>query len=282
MPPLRTSRRPVSTSTVPRATTDGGAEAARLAAAEDGVHPGHQLPGREGLSHVVISPELEAEHPIHFVVSGAEDQYGDSSRSLGRRSAGPGTPGPPVTGPELVAPQPPADVEPVQLPGKSDVQDDQLGALPGHQGQPGLAVIGLQHPESVTTEVHRHKVRNVMVVLDHHQRVFVGHHLPSLPPENHAGGSWLGKCEARAQAPACCPADPRRPSAEPPRGLSFGSAGPGWDAAARLGTAVVSTFPPATPRPVRRPPEVDGSRPADQPIRRRTPWVSGWATEDRW
>ena len=53
--------------------------------------------------------------------------------------------------------------------------DPQLGPFPVHEGQPGLAVIGLQHPKPVPSQVERHQIRDVVIVLHHHQRVLGRH-----------------------------------------------------------------------------------------------------------
>jgi hypothetical protein len=133
------------------------------------VDPGHQLPGGERLGDVVVGPQLEAQHPVDLVVPGTEDQHRDPRGPITCATG-------PVTGPERLSPEPPAHVEAVEVAGQADVHDDQLRALPLHQGQAGLTVVGLQHPEPVTPQVHRHQIRYVVIVLDHHQSVLTSHH----------------------------------------------------------------------------------------------------------
>ena len=132
--------------------------------------PGHQLPGREGLGHVVVGPELEPEDAVDLVVPGTEDEHRDTDRSAAALA---GT----LATSWVFGAQSAADVEPVELPGQTDVDDDQLRALSVDHGQAGLAVVELEHPEPVPPEVHGHEVRDVMVVLDHYHCVLCAHHV---------------------------------------------------------------------------------------------------------
>ncbi len=79
--------------------------------------------------------------------------------------------------------EPTAHVETVEIAGKSDVDDDQLGLLPVHQGQPGSGLVGLQDPEPVPPQVHGHQVGYVVIILDDHHGVSSGHHRdqPAIP-----------------------------------------------------------------------------------------------------
>ncbi len=157
-------------------------------ASKNGPDPGHQLAGGEGLGDVVVGTELEAQDPIHLVVPGTEDQHrgGPAARRSAPRLA--------VRGGLTVA-KPTTDVEPVEIPRQPDVHHDQLGVLPLHERQPSLPVVRLQDSESIAAQVHGHQVGDVMVILDHHQGLFAGHHTTSLPPGRVPRRSWLGKCE---------------------------------------------------------------------------------------
>ena len=73
-------------------------------------------------------------------------------------------------------PQPAADIETIEIAGQSDVDDDQLGPLPVHQGQARPSLVSLQDAEPVPTQVHGHQVRYVVIILDDHHGVFSGHH----------------------------------------------------------------------------------------------------------
>ena len=44
----------------------------RLSAPQNGINPGHQLPGREGLGHVVIRPHIEPPNPIRLLAPGRQ------------------------------------------------------------------------------------------------------------------------------------------------------------------------------------------------------------------
>jgi hypothetical protein len=133
--------------------------------------PGDQLAGREGFGHVVVGTELQPQDPVHLVVPGREHEDRD-----GRH-------------PREGRPQPTAHVEPVERPGQSHVQHHQHGTFPVDQGQPGFAGVGLQHPEAVTPEVQGHQVRDVVVVLDHHQGVLIGAHGPQPATRRAPGGA---------------------------------------------------------------------------------------------
>ncbi len=60
-----------------------------------------------------------------------------------------------------------------------------------------LAVVGLQDPEAVPAEVHGHEVGDVVIILDHHQRLFGRDHPSSLPLPRRAGRAVLEKCDQR-------------------------------------------------------------------------------------
>ena len=119
--------------------------------------------GGEGLGHVVVGAELESEHPIDLVVAGAQHEDRDVRGCGDARPVRPGA-------------KPPADVESVERTGEADVDDHQLRALTPDELESRLAVGGLQHPKTVAAEVHGNQIRDVVVVLDHHQGLLVGHH----------------------------------------------------------------------------------------------------------
>ena len=142
------------------------------------MHAGHELTGRERLGDVIVRTEFEAEHPVHFVVAGTQYQDRDV-----RGDAPPATSGSPFCPAPAVAtrrcraaPESSADVETVEGAGQPDVHDDQLRMLAFHQGQARLSVFRLEHPETVTPQVHSDQVRYVVIVLDHHQGLLGRHH----------------------------------------------------------------------------------------------------------
>ena len=120
--------------------------------AQDGPDPGHELAGREGLGDVVVGAELEPEDPVDLVVAGGEHHDGDVAGGA----------------------QPPAHVEAVELARQADVDDHQLGPVPVDVGEALLAVVGLQHPEALASQVQGDQVGDVVVVLDDHDGVPVG------------------------------------------------------------------------------------------------------------
>ena len=71
-----------------------------------------------------------------------------------------------TTGTSPVGAQPAAHVEAVELAGEADVDDDELGPLPVDVGEALLGVGGLQHAEALASQVQRHQVGDVVVVLD--------------------------------------------------------------------------------------------------------------------
>ncbi len=147
----------------PTAVIGGGSTPAVAArAAEDRVDAGDELTGREGLGHVVVGAKLEAEHPIDLVVAGAQHEDRDVPPG-GAGRLGPG-------------PERPADVESVERAGQADVDDDQFRVLASDELEPRFPVAGLEHAEAVAAEVHGDEVRDVVIVLDHHQGLLVVSH----------------------------------------------------------------------------------------------------------
>src|SRR5262249_23114563 len=55
----------------------------RVAATEDGAHPGDELARAERLGHVVVGAELEPEHPVHLPGPCGEHHDRESARRLG-------------------------------------------------------------------------------------------------------------------------------------------------------------------------------------------------------
>jgi hypothetical protein len=137
----------------------GGLEVAgRSDPAQDGAHPRHELARREGFRDVVVGAELEPHHAVHFVVSGREHHDGDIAR-----------------GAQLAA-----HVEAVELTGEADVEHHELGSVPLDIAEALFAVASLEHPEPLTSEVQRHQVGDVLVVLDDDNGVPGSCHRPQL------------------------------------------------------------------------------------------------------
>ena len=101
----------------------GGGRAAGPTAAQDRAHPGGQLGRGEGLHHVVVGAELEAEHPVGLAAPGGDQDDGHVARAADGGQ----------------------DVEAV-LGGEHDVEDDQVGrpCLTGRRGLgPGGGLVTL-------------------------------------------------------------------------------------------------------------------------------------------
>ena len=126
---------------------------------QNGPHPCHQLPGREGLDQIVVRSQLQPENAVHLVVACREEQH--------RHGA---------SGPDSAA-----DVEAVTGSGQPDIEDDDAGTLPREKLQSLLAVMGQEHPETLPAQVEIHQVGNVRVVFDDDHRPALCAHLPSLP-----------------------------------------------------------------------------------------------------
>ena len=88
---------------------NGGGSGGALEAAEDGLDPGQQLAGREGLGDVVVGAELEAEDAVVFSSTGGDEDDGDGAEGG-------------------VIAQAAADVEAVS-PGNHDVEQEEGGRL---------------------------------------------------------------------------------------------------------------------------------------------------------
>jgi hypothetical protein len=90
----------------------------RCRTAQARAHPRHQLARRERLGHVIVGAQFQAEHAVHFIVAGGQEDH----RQLRRR------PG---------CTQPPADLETAQV-GQAHVQHHHVD-IAGLQPLQGLA-----------------------------------------------------------------------------------------------------------------------------------------------
>ena len=136
----------MSTFTRPISITSRSGALACLGPPEHRTDSGDELAGREGLGDVVVGTELEPDHSVDLVVA--------SGKQYDRRA---------LLGSELAA-----DVEAVQLAWQSHVDDRKLRPLACDVLEPPFGVLGLENPVPLLSEVHGDEVRDVAVVLDHH------------------------------------------------------------------------------------------------------------------
>ncbi len=122
---------------------------------EDCTHACDELSGREGLRHVVVGAELEAEHPIDL--AGARGQHED--RKVGIRSAA----------------HPAADLHAVDRAGQPDVEHGEHRLLVADRVQPTLTVLRLDDPKPRIVEVEIEQIGDVGIVLDDHDRLLSCH-----------------------------------------------------------------------------------------------------------
>ena len=123
---------------------------AALGAAEHRLDAGHQLAGVEGLGHIVIGAQLQADDLVHVVGAGGEDDDGDVARLA----------------------QLAADLEAVHL-RHHDVEDDQVGLVGLDLLQRLTAVIGGLDLESFLGEVEAGELDDIPLVVD--DQDFGGH-----------------------------------------------------------------------------------------------------------
>ena len=146
-PRARTSRRAISTSIVVADVHDVVVVAGLgLATAQDRLHPGDDLAGRERLGDVVVGAQLEAEDAIDLAVAGGEEQHRHACcvARIRRHTSKPSMSGRPMSSTHERRP----------------VLVDQL--------QPALAAGRLQHAEAGLAQVQVEQVGDVRVVLDDH------------------------------------------------------------------------------------------------------------------
>ena len=110
--------------------------------AEHGPHPGHQLPEPVGLGHVVVGPDLEADHGVDLRALGRD--HDDRHRRPG--------------------PDRPADVD-ARQPGQHQVEQDQVGLVGGEEPQRLVAVAGHGHVEALAGQADDQRVDERLVVL---------------------------------------------------------------------------------------------------------------------
>src|SRR5438270_1664396 len=115
---------------------------------EDRLHPGDELPRREGLGHVVVGPELQAEHAVDLSVARREHPHGEI----------------------VFGPQAPAHLKPVDGARQAHVEDHQAWVLVPHGVETLLTVVGLDHTKALLAQVELDEVGDVLVVLHHDNR----------------------------------------------------------------------------------------------------------------
>ena len=120
------------------------ARRATVVPAQHGLHPQHQLPGRERLGHVVVRAELQAEHPVRLLAE--RGQHHDRH-------------------PVRAGPQPPADLQAIDH-GQHQVEYDEVGLVAGDRGERGRAVTGVRHQVPGPFQVPAHHVADRPVVVD--------------------------------------------------------------------------------------------------------------------
>tara|TARA_B100000959_G_C14967091_1_gene618202 strand:+ start:1879 stop:2523 length:645 start_codon:yes stop_codon:yes gene_type:complete len=125
---------------------------------QNGLYPGSQLPGAEGLGDVVVGTQLEADHPVDLVIACGQHDHGNIRFS----------------------PNPATALESVNLTREADVQNDKVGgALTDHLK--GLFTGGRQvHAVVIAAQVHIDEIGDVRVILDHHYHSLFRHDLSML------------------------------------------------------------------------------------------------------
>ncbi|MEZ5139972.1 MAG: hypothetical protein R2711_14750 [Acidimicrobiales bacterium] len=114
-------------------------------AAEEGLHPRHQLPHRERLGHVVVGSHGEADHQVGLVVARGEHQHGHVAVALDQ----------------------PAHLEAVHA-REHQVEDDQVGLEPLGVGHPGGPVAGDVDLHALAAQAGGDRVGDQRLVLHHH------------------------------------------------------------------------------------------------------------------
>ncbi len=159
--------------------------AVRLHTAQERLHPGDQLADAEGLCHVIVGADLQAEHPVDLLRFCREHQD---------RGGG------------VLFPDSGADGKTVHL-RQHQVQDDQ-GIRPFQRllepGPPVRRPFGLQ-PQ--VTKVHRHHLRDVLVVF--YYECFLRHRHPFTPFVEYTNRAAMPDTRsARTYARLFCPRTP--------------------------------------------------------------------------
>ena len=113
----------------------------------------HELGHRERLGDVVVGAELQTQHAVDLVVAGGEKH--DRDVGLGPDGA--------------------ADIESVEIAGKSDVEEDELGAAFGDHLERPLTGRRLVGAVAVAPEVQLDEVGDVRIVLDDDDDGFFAH-----------------------------------------------------------------------------------------------------------
>ena len=112
------------------------------AAAQHGMDPGHHLFGLKGLDHVVVGPQVQAQHPVEHLAFGGKH----NNRALGAFADFP-------------------HHLPAVQPGEHNIQQHQVG-LEGFKGfQGGLAVRGQSHLEVLFFHIEPQELANVGVIV---------------------------------------------------------------------------------------------------------------------
>ena len=124
-----------------------------VGSAKDRFHPSHELARREGLRHIVVGAELEAEHTIDFVVAGREKD--DRHVAVGPNGS--------------------THVEAIELTGEADVEQDQSWPPLGDDLERSFAGAGLKRPVPVAAEVQLDEVCDVGIVLHDDDDRFITH-----------------------------------------------------------------------------------------------------------
>ncbi len=114
---------------------------------EQGVHPGGELGGGEGLGNIVVRPGHQAAHLVHFLGAGGE--HNDAHLGVARPDAA-------------------AYLKTVHLPGEHDVQQGYLHIrVLLDEGQGFFAGAGLDGVISRPLQVDDHKAADIGLVLQH-------------------------------------------------------------------------------------------------------------------
>ena len=140
-----------------------------LGAAEDGLDAGDQLARVEGLRHVVIGADLEADDAVDVVAAGGEDDDGDVAGLA-----------------ELLA-----DGEAVHL-GHHDVEDDEVRADGLGLLERLLAVVGGFDAEALVVQVEAGKLNDVLLVIDNEDGSRHAYQPSCNPPGHYKGSEQAG------------------------------------------------------------------------------------------